>query len=109
MAEKGDLIAIVSTEGAILNPVTLEGGLTMAPAEMLGMLVPNGNWRLRGVGDGIAGWWRFVGYPPDDGGDNPLKARIDGSVGESLLLPDNQIFAGQLQDIESFTIFFPSE
>lgn len=109
MAETGNLIGIVSTDGIVPTQSNTSGGLTMTTAESFGMLIPNGNWVLKGVAEGIAGWWRFVGHAYDDGGDSVNRPRIDGKVGESLILPDDHISVNTNEEIDSFSIYFPHE
>lgn len=108
MAETGDLIGIISTDGKIPSTTGADAGLMMEPGERPGMLVNRDGWMLRGVGDGHAGWWRFVAYAPlDEGGVASSLSRIDGSVGESLVLPDNYITTSTLEPIDGFFMYLP--
>ena len=103
----GDLLAIVSTDGVMPQPGSTTGGLLMQMGEYGDRLVKRGNWVLKGVSTGYAGWWRFVeaGYMTQ--GYDANRPKIDGTVGESLQIGNLQITPQTHEVIDDFLLYFP--
>ncbi|ABM32299.1 hypothetical protein QRO11_15330 [Paracidovorax citrulli] len=109
-APPGVLLAIVSADGVTPVPGTPTGGLGVAGGDDPGALVKAGNWVIRGVANGIPGWWRFVGgaeRDPDTFSD--YFPRMDGAVGESLLLGMDSITTDTNRAVALFNLVLPAE
>ena len=86
----GILLARVTQNGIPFQVGTLIGGCQLELKGTGGLgFVPG--WRLKGVTVGTAGWWRWKWNAPDDDKDSLYYPRIDGLVGESLVLRTNSI------------------
>ena len=70
-----------------------EGSLTFA-----------GIWVLKGVATGDAGWWRWKWNTTDDDSDSVYYPRMDGAVGESLVLTNPTITAATNVVIDDFNV-----
>ena len=71
-----------------------------------GQLAKDGTWTVQGISTGTAGWWRWTQYQGDGGSVSVTAPRIDGLVGESLILSDVTITPGSMQDINIFSMQF---
>lgn len=98
-AVQGTHLATVSTSG---NP---GDGLQVA-INQFGQLAKVGVWTLTGIATGQAGWWRWVQYGGDAGNVSLVAARMDGAVGESLVLPDTAITPVTAETINVFSLQF---
>lgn len=105
LAPTGVLVARVTTEGLTFTPGAAAGGLALALSPA-GGLTGAGEWRLRGVTTGSAGWWRWVWNAVDPGSPSLYYPRVDGAVGESLLLPQAAITADTNIVVDSFLVNF---
>lgn len=103
----GQLIGFVSQEGVTPIPNEVLGGLRLKHGSIPGSLENDGNWVLRGTATGTAGWWRFVWNVEDDGTLSNFLPRIDGAVGESLILASPAILPVTGIPIQSFKIILP--
>lgn len=108
-APSGTFIARVSADGLV--PVTGQqtGGLRLQQGSVSGSLDKLGNWQLRGVANGAAGWWRFVWNATDDHTESSTYPRIDGSVGESLLLDETIITPSTNIQVNEFFLLLPTQ
>lgn len=105
----GTYIARVSADG--LTPVTGQqtGGLRLQQGGIAGSLDMLGDWTLVGIASGTAGWWRFVWNSPDDHSESQEYPRIDGLVGESLLLDETSITPSTNITVNEFFLLLPSQ
>lgn len=105
-APTGQQIGFVSMDGKV--PLTNQevGGLEFDLVGP-GRLGPVGNWVLRGTATGTIQWWRMVWNAADDGSNSEFYPRLDGAVGESLILISSQITDETENPIESFTLILP--
>lgn len=102
-APTGTLLGTVTTGGVPFVPGTLTGALEVEYDAVDG-LVAVGDWRLKGVTNGIAGWWRWRWNSVDPGTDSQFYPRMDGAFGESLWLPSSSITAATNVPINSFKV-----
>jgi len=105
----GSLLAIISTDGVLPQPGTDIGGLQMEISEFGDSLSMAGQWMIKGTASGHAGWWRFVASGENGEGYSPTAPRIDGVVGESLLLNDTFITLQTDEVVDGFFLYFPAE
>jgi len=86
----GTLLARITQNGVPFQVGTLIGGCQLQLLGTGGLgFIPG--WRLKGIENGIAGWWRWKWNSPDNGEDSLYYPRMDGLVGETLLLRSNSI------------------
>jgi hypothetical protein len=102
-AVTGTLLARITTEGRTYVPEndTVGAGLrlTLAPP---GGLTKTGIWTLKGVAIGTAYWWRWCSRGYDGFGYSETRCRMDGRVGESLILLSNDITPLTEFEVETF-------
>lgn len=96
-------LARITTEGRTFIPVTdpYNAGLLLSVVSP-GGLVNQGNWHLRGVATGTAQWWRWNWSGEDTQGQSSAFPRVDGLVGENLILPYTSINPNTFMIIEQF-------
>lgn len=99
----GTLLATITTEGVEFIPGTLFGALEVALSEE-GALEKVGVWTMLGLATGTAGWWRWTWNAEDDDTDSLYYPRMDGLVGESLLLASVAITPATDVNINQFTV-----
>ena len=97
-------LARITTEGKVWLPGDLSTGaglmLGFAPP---GRLVNVGEWRLKGLSAGTAAWYRWHWMDPDPNTYSETLPRIDGRVGQELVLFDPEINGATDKEIESFS------
>jgi len=103
----GTKIGYVSQDGVVPLPNQTAGGLDLRTGNIAGALENNGDWVLRGIANGTAGWWRFVWNYEDSEGNSDFLPRIDGTVGESLILASTTITPVTGVPITSFRLILP--
>lgn len=108
-APTGTLLGYVSQNGDAPVPGTATGGLIMAQSFDAGALEKHGTWRLKGIANGTAGWWRMVWNSADPLTDSDYYPRIDGAYGDSFLLPSSVIGPATDMEIGSFYLLLPSQ
>lgn len=99
----GDLLAKITTDGDTFTPGSLTGALRVEQADG-GGLTKSGTWRMIGITNGIAGWWRWKWNSPDDDSNSLYYPRMDGAVGESLTLDNVSITAATDVEITGFQV-----
>lgn len=102
-------LAVVSQDGVTPIPGDLAGGLRMQPSSLSGAIENEGDWFMRGLAAGTATWWRFVWNAFDDEGDSNFFPRIDGAVGESLILTTTSITPLTGVPVTSFRLILPNQ
>jgi|TARA_B110000908_G_scaffold15787_1_gene17931 hypothetical protein len=101
----GTLLARITQNGVPFEVGTNRGGCQLQLMGTGGLgFVPG--WRLKGITNGIAGYWRWKWNAPDDDSDTLFFPRIDGLVGESLVLRSNNITPESDILISDFLIVF---
>lgn len=108
LAEQGDLLATITQDGLPFQWGTGQGALKFKPGPVNGACQKDGNWQLVVHNSGQAGWWRFVSNSFDDGADETWSPRIDGQVGEGLILPEATLVSGEVEDVASFFFLIPA-
>jgi hypothetical protein len=102
----GTLLGKILTDG---NPFVIGsqagGALEVAQTE-LGILELAGTWLLTGEDIGTAGWWRWSWNSFDNDAQSFYYPRMDGLVGESLVLVDTAITPLTSVQIDSFNVQF---
>lgn len=104
----GTLLGIVSTDGVTPLPGVFAGGLAFAGGLDAGSLVMSGNWVLKGVAEGVPGWWRFVWNDTDNDSFSTYYPRIDGAEGDSFSLGAASISVATNTPISSFLLVLPA-
>lgn len=89
-APTGQHIARVTQGGMSFTPGSIAGGLVMTP-DSGGELRRHGQWVLKGLDTGTAGWFRWKPNQNDPNDANASRVRIDGAVGRELVLDDPEI------------------
>lgn len=102
MAEQGQLLATITQDGVPFQWGTMQGALNMEPGPTNGACQKLGAWKVTVTTSGQAGWWRFVWNGYDGGEANEWVPRVDGRIGEGLILPDSTLISGDVLDVESF-------
>jgi hypothetical protein len=101
----GTRLARITNNGLVFNEGSPTNGLEFDRTTQ-GALTDGGNWVLTGITEGVAGWWRMRWYMPDPGVSNPYYPRMDGLVGESLVLKNPVITPGVQIAIDRFYLTF---
>lgn len=99
----GTLLANITKQGQTFQPGTYNGALEvgLVPTGGLGLV---GEWRMKGVTTGVAGWWRWTWNAPDTDEDSQYYPRMDGLVGESLILATADITVATNVVITEFNV-----
>lgn len=94
----GTLLARISRDGAPWTPGSPSNGLNFVAAGRYITKQPDEQWVMRGLANGVAGWFRLVANAPDAGNFSLTAMRIDGAtalldtVGEfEMLMADTLI------------------
>lgn len=101
LAPTGVHLGRVTINGDVFVPGSELNGLTL-DNQTLGVLRDTGDWKLRGMAEGQAGWWRWKWMLDDPNVTDPYYPRIDGDVGTTLVLASRDITPGTLIAIDSF-------
>lgn len=101
LAPTGQWLARITTNGGTFVPGSPENGLQL-DRQTQGVLKDTGDWVLRGVASGTAGWWRWKWMLNDPNTLDPYYPRIDGDVGTTLVLASNTITPATLVAIDRF-------
>jgi len=99
----GTLLAVVTDNGDFFIPGGDDGALRLKEVTT-GSLEKSGTWRLKGVNVGVAGWWRWMWNAEDSRASSQYFPRMDGAVGESLVLQFPEITETTDIEVESFTL-----
>lgn len=105
MPATGTLLGRVTQDGDTFVVNTTTGGLQTELSDQ-GGLVKSGTWKLTGMATGQAGWWRWQWNALDTGAFSPYYPRMDGAVGESLILGTTSITPSTLVTITEFYVNF---
>lgn len=101
----GTLLARITQNGNPFEVRKNNGGLQLQLLAEGGLGFVAG-WRLKGIAAGEAGWWRWKWNEPDDNSESLYYPRMDGLVGESLILRTNNITPQSDILISDFTVKF---
>lgn len=102
----GTRVATIRTNGAPFVVNSQSGGALEIIQGDTGALRKSGNWLLTGVDTGTAGWWRWYWNAFDNDEHTFYYPRMDGLVGDSLILASTSITPATSEAIESFTVQF---
>ena len=106
-AEHGELLATITEDGTPFVAGTGQGALNLVAGDVAGSCKKDGVWKLKVTKSGTAGWWRFVWNGIDHGTAGEWVPRIDGAIGQVLVLPDNHLTMGDVWDVSSFFFIIP--
>ena len=85
-------LARITTEGKTFYSVTdPEGAGLIVAVVSPGALISVGEWRMKGIAVGTAGWFRWCWSQVDPLTESSFYPRIDGTIGESFALGDTSI------------------
>lgn len=104
-APTGTLLARITNNGDTHVPGTATGGLQITQ-DASGRLNKAGTWTLDGIDTGTAGWWRWKWNAPDDDSLSLYYPRVDGAVGEGLVLANTSITPATDEELSSFILRF---
>ena len=104
-AVTGTLLARVTKDGGTFAPNQGANGLILNQ-RIDGSLADTGDWYLSGMVQGAATWWRWKWSLYDNDQDSLYYPRVDGDVGESLILPTRTITVGLKTKIDEFNLTF---
>jgi hypothetical protein len=106
MPATGTLLGQITTDGDPFVIASTTGGALRLAQGDTGVLEKSGAWLLNGSATGTAGWWRWMWNAYDSGNQSFYYPRVDGLVGESLVLASAAITPSTLVAIESFNVQF---
>jgi len=97
------LLGTITTEGKVFFPVDdpNDAGLLLTLMSP-GVLVNDGEWRLKGVTEGQAAWWRWSWRLADSGLLSTFYPRVDGLINTELRLGNTYITPFTNVEIEEF-------
>jgi hypothetical protein len=104
-APTGTRLGRVTKGGGVWFPNEQANGLTLDQGTP-GALMDTGDWVLTGIANGTAGWWRWKWNLSDTDAADPYYPRVDGMVGESLVLADTAITVVTSFPIDRFYLTF---
>jgi serine protease AprX len=107
-APTGTLLAVITDSGNPFTQGSPTNGLQLN-RDVPGELRAEGEWRMKGVATGTAGWWRWKWYLADPNTTDPYYPRIDGVVGDSLFLDDLDITPSTDVAITNFVLTVSGE
>lgn len=107
IAEQGDLLGTITQDGVPFVAGTSQGALLLEAGPTNGACMNSGNWKLTVTKSGVAGWWRFVWNGADYGTGEEWAPRVDGRIGEGLILPETFLMEGDVLDVRSFFFVIP--
>lgn len=109
--------ADAAVTGTLLARITRNGGLWVAGSPSNGLQFvasgrfvakhPDHVWRLVGVANGIAGYYRLLPNEADDGLASTTAARIDGAIGQADAPGNFQMFMPSLSITASLNEVVP--
>lgn len=107
-ATPGIPIARITQDGGAFNPGSSPAyGLRLQESGELGVLTSQGSWVLSGLSDGTPTWFRWYWALSDPKTASVFYPRIDGTVGQDLVLGTNFIFSGQSIQLDAVFMTIP--
>lgn len=96
-------VARITTEGRVFIPETdpNQAGLILIGVSP-GGVTNAGGWVLRGIATGTAVWWRWCWRKTDHGETSLSLPRIDGLIGDGLMLGTTAIYPSMTVMIDHF-------
>jgi hypothetical protein len=102
----GTLLGLITTGGdAFLVNSFTDGALEISQSSN-GVIGKVGAWILSGEATGVATYWRWYWNAFDNTDFSIFYPRMDGAIGESLVLADANITGSTSVEIESFNVQF---
>lgn len=105
-APTGTYLGRITQNGLVFTPGSTGDGALLVGLDAFGQLAKSGTWTFNGEATGTAGWWRWRWNAIDDGEVSLYHSRIDGLVGDSLVLANTAITPSSQFDINSFLMQF---
>lgn len=106
-AEQGTLLATITQDGLPFSYGFTAGGLQLKAGPVVGACQNDGQWVMTVTTTGTAGWWRFIWNGGDSGSAADYAPRIDGPIGEGLMLASTALTAADVVPVDSFFLFMP--
>lgn len=102
-AAPSEPIAAITVEGRTFVPETDpdEAGIALAVFSP-GRVASTKPLRIVGRRDGIASWWRWCWSGPDDLGASAINPRVDGDVGDEMILKSVSISPATDEEVGQF-------
>lgn len=105
-APTGTLLGYVTRGGAPMQNDPQTSGLTFDAVSTKGDIKDTGDWTLVVSAEGTAGWWRMRWSATDNGAVSDVIPRLDGEVGDTLLLDNTNITLAQSPIGATFNLTF---
>lgn len=105
----GALLAQITQDGLPIPVPGDDAGGLMLVGGAVGEVVNLGNWIIKGVADGTAGWWRFVAGNIDPGGYSTTACRVDGTVTECITDMPTTITSVLTLPMSKFSLTLPHQ
>jgi hypothetical protein len=102
----GTLLGKITTDALAFVIGSSGNGALELEQDETGLLQQGSTWILRGSDTGVAGWWRWHWNAFDDNVESFYYPRMDGIVGESLVLADTSITPATSVAIDNFAVQF---
>ena len=106
MPPEGEQVAYITTDGLAFAVGSSSGGALEVVQDSAGVIQSGGTWQLTGIDTGTAGWWRWYWNAYDGEDHSFFYPRMDGLVGESLVLANVNITAASYVEINAFNVQF---
>ena len=106
MPPEGEQLAYITTDGLPFVVGNTGNGALALSQDDAGVLQSAGIWKLTGIDTGVAGWWRWYWNSYDSENQSFYYPRMDGLVGESLVLANENITAASNLEISAFNVQF---
>ena len=100
------LLARVTTGGDPFIVNDFGSGALVIDQTESGVITKSGTWTLAGEATGTATWWRWYWNAFDNTEFSMFYPRMDGAIGESLVLTDANITPSTSVEIEAFNVQF---
>jgi hypothetical protein len=99
----GRLLARVSKNGLAFQAGSGTNGLELVQ-RYDASLADNGTWYVGGLENGTLTWWRWKWKLADPDTQSRYYPRVDGLVGESLILPSREVSPTSILKIDEFNL-----
>lgn len=98
-----EALGVITTDGKSFTPIEDPNGAGLLLKLISpGALVNDGVWKLKGIAEGAATWWRWHWSYADDLLLSEYYPRVDGSIGAELKLQNTYIRPTTFIEIEQF-------
>ena len=101
-------IARITQDGGLFTPGSSpQFGLQLQESTELGTIASRGNWVCKGINYGTPTWFRWYWAQGDPRTNSVFYPRIDGTVGQDLVLQDQTVTSGSEFTLDAVYISLP--